>query len=162
MVFDDFLQHDGQAECDKDQIGVRTLLEMLDQPAFRHQADGDSALAARTRPTILSVYVRHRRCTHPARHRRTSGGRARIRPEHAALLRQLPACHRRWSGFRCRAQPARPWSTGGHRRGRASDRCQDRQIQTLVVTVWPGWWRVCAAHAGQNCADGRLRPGPVT
>ncbi len=38
-ILDDFLQDDGEAEGDQDLVGVRALVEMLDQAALHREAD---------------------------------------------------------------------------------------------------------------------------
>jgi hypothetical protein len=38
-VLDDLLQHDGQSEGDEDLVGMRALVEVLDQAAFHNDAD---------------------------------------------------------------------------------------------------------------------------
>jgi hypothetical protein len=39
IILDDFLQHDGEAEGHEDLVGMRALVEMLDQAAFHGEAD---------------------------------------------------------------------------------------------------------------------------
>jgi hypothetical protein len=38
-ILDDFLKHDRKTECYKDLVGMRSLVEILDQAAFHEQAE---------------------------------------------------------------------------------------------------------------------------